>query len=133
MSVLGHLQTLIVTVNLSTESIDKLKSLFKNVHHHPDGKVPKDVISKAEVWFSNWQGLPEVVSSIEDIPNLRLLQLSSGMCISYPDLTLLILHLSWRQRRLEAKDPARQKGDQADRSVQCFRSVSAASANRSGH
>lgn len=125
MSDLSNLQTLVVTVSLSPESIDKLKSLFKHVHYHPDAKVPKDVITKAEVWFTNWQGIPEVVETIDDIPKLRLLQLSSGSSDARPrgaiEGKVADMKESWRQCCVEAEDSAGQEGYQADCSVQRFR------------
>jgi hypothetical protein len=75
---LGKLQTLAVTVTLSPGSIDKLKKIFKTVHYHPDGKVPEKLLGDIEVWFANYAAFPEVVESLDQIPKVRLLQISSG-------------------------------------------------------
>lgn len=75
---LGKLQTLAITVALSPESIDKFKTLFKTVHYYPTGQVPKALLADIEVWFANWAGFPEVVESLDQIPKVRILQISSG-------------------------------------------------------
>lgn len=87
---LSKLQTLVITVSLSPESIDKFRALFKTVHYHPDGQVPGEVQSEAEVWFTNWAGFPDSVARLEDVPNVRILQLSSGQSAPYshPQLDL---------------------------------------------
>lgn len=75
---LAKVQTLVITVTLAPASVDKFRDLFKAVHYHPDGQVSKHVQKEAEVWFGNWQGFPESVEQLEDIPNVKILQLSSG-------------------------------------------------------
>lgn len=75
---LRKLQTLAITVSLSPESIDKFKKLFKTVHYYPEGDIPKKLLGEIEVWFASWFAFPEVVESLDEIPRLRILQLSSG-------------------------------------------------------
>ena len=92
---LSKLQTLAITVNLSPESVDKFKKLFKTVHYYPTGAVPKHLLKDVEVWFATWAGFPEVVESLDQIPKVRILQISSGTsrhpCNSIPPPQL---HLS---------------------------------------
>lgn len=76
---LSKLQTLAITVTLTPGSIDKLKKLFKTVHYYPTGQVPKKLLGEIEVWFGTWAGFPEVVERLEEIPKVRILQISSGM------------------------------------------------------
>lgn len=75
---LSKLQTLAITVNLSPESIEKFKKLFKTVHYYPTGAIPKHLLKDVEVWFATWAGFPEVVESLNQIPKVRILQISSG-------------------------------------------------------
>lgn len=79
---LTHLDTLIVTVSLSPESLTKVKKNFKTVHYYPDPNtpVPDEALAKADIWYSNWQAFPAVVKKAEQVPELKVMQLSSGEC-----------------------------------------------------
>ena len=75
------LNTLIVSgFTVSESTIEDLKKEFKEVHYFPDPEVlpPKDLWKEVEVWYIRFTGLPEEISSVEQVPRLRLLQLTSG-------------------------------------------------------
>ncbi|WVQ70447.1 uncharacterized protein L199_008674 [Kwoniella botswanensis] len=74
------LSNLIITCPLSPEKLAEVKTHFRLVHHFPPAgkeKVPKELAEKADVWYSNYTGIPEYLK-FEDIPNLRLVQLTSA-------------------------------------------------------
>lgn len=70
--------TLILNWEVSPKSLSALKKAFHTVHYHPDGEVPKSAMEGAEVWFSRYNGLPNELG-LGEVPNLKLLQLTSGM------------------------------------------------------
>jgi hypothetical protein len=83
------LDNLVILVPISPQSLDKLRSLCRTVHYYPyapsgGGKVPKHVLKEGEVWFCGTSAFPEEVGSVEDVPNARVLQLSSGQSLFLP-------------------------------------------------
>jgi hypothetical protein len=74
------LQTLVITIPLSDQTLEKLRYHFPNIHYHPDGKVSKGgkALKEGEVWFTGTGAFPDVVEKIEDVPKARVLQLASG-------------------------------------------------------
>lgn len=77
--------TLIVAVEISSESLAKLRSAFHTVHYSPDAVVPQKYWESAEVWYVRWLGLPKEIKSVDEIPKTRGIQLSSG---TWPPLFL---------------------------------------------
>lgn len=72
------LETLIVTVPVSAEKLAEVKTHFKTVHVFDEGEtVTKEAAREVEVWYSNYLGIPKEIE-YEDVPNLKLVQLTSG-------------------------------------------------------
>lgn len=69
--------TLILNWPVSDEALAKLRDTFTTVHYHPEGDVPDQAKKEGDVWFSRWAGLPNDLK-LEEVPKLRLLQLTSG-------------------------------------------------------
>lgn len=73
------LDTLVVTAPISDTKLRELKKAFKVVHNYPGGEnVPAEVIEEAQIWYTTWMGLPKSVKTIEEVPNTKAIQLSSG-------------------------------------------------------
>lgn len=76
------LETLIVSVPVSAEKLAEVKTHFKKVHvFAEDETVTKEAAREAEVWYCNWFGIPKEIE-YEDVPNLKLVQLTSGKTLS---------------------------------------------------
>lgn len=76
------LETLIVSVPVSAEKLAEVKTHFKTVHvFAEDETVTKEAAREAEVWYCNWFGIPKEIE-YEDVPNLKLVQLTSGKFLS---------------------------------------------------
>ncbi|WWC85179.1 uncharacterized protein L201_000036 [Kwoniella dendrophila CBS 6074] len=74
------LSNLIITCPLSPEKLAQVKTHFKSVHHFPPNskdKVSKELAGKADVFYSNYLGIPDYLE-FEDLPNLKLVQLTSA-------------------------------------------------------
>ncbi|OWZ28974.1 oxidoreductase [Cryptococcus neoformans AD2-60a] len=72
------LETLIVTVPVSAEKLAEVKTHFKTVHIFAEEEtVTKEAAREAEVWYSNYLGIPKEIE-YEDVPNLKLVQLTSA-------------------------------------------------------
>ncbi|WVQ98431.1 hypothetical protein IAU59_005554 [Kwoniella sp. CBS 9459] len=74
------LSHLIITCPLSAAKLAELKPHFKTIHHYPpssDKQVPKELAKEAQVWYSNYIGLPKYLE-FEDLPNLKVVQLTSA-------------------------------------------------------
>lgn len=72
------LETLIVTVPVSAEKLAEVKTHFKTVHIFAEEEtVTKEAAREAEVWYSNYLGIPKEIE-YGDVPNLKLVQLTSG-------------------------------------------------------
>ncbi|KAK4689301.1 hypothetical protein P7C73_g799, partial [Tremellales sp. Uapishka_1] len=74
-------RSIAVTNRLSCEAQNKLAKHFDEVFYHPDGVIPDHELRVAEVFFSNWTGFPANVTSLDQIPNAKVLQLSSGLLL----------------------------------------------------
>lgn len=76
------LQTLVITLPISNESLEKLHLHFPNIHYRPNGQLDRKVMGEGEVWFTGFTAFPASVGTIEDIPKARVLQLTSGTSFS---------------------------------------------------
>ncbi|WWD15662.1 hypothetical protein CI109_100084 [Kwoniella shandongensis] len=73
-----HLDNLVITAPLSQEKLAEVKTHFKHVHHIPyPAPVPKDIAREADVWYSNYHGLPEDLTW-EDVKRTKVVQLTSA-------------------------------------------------------
>ena len=70
--------TAAVTVEIPPSSLDKLRKEFHEVHYHPTGDIPTDVVPRVEFWLTPNKCLPSSVKSVEDASSLRLIQLVSA-------------------------------------------------------
>ena len=70
-------QTLALGYSVSDDLLKKIKSTFKTVHHHPDGKFPSEIAGEVEVWAVGW-GSMKGFKSVDEIPKTRLIQLMSA-------------------------------------------------------
>lgn len=74
------LNTLAISgIKLSDEALEKLRKVFIKVHYHPDNHVPKEEWKNIEIWYSRYDGFPQEIQRVEDIPRTRAIQLTSGM------------------------------------------------------
>jgi hypothetical protein len=71
------IDTAAVTVTLSEESLAKVKANFPTVHYYPAQDVPHEVLGDVQIWLSEGSGIPASIS-IEQLPNLKLIQAISG-------------------------------------------------------
>ena len=73
------LDYLTVTASVSQAKIDELKTVFKEVQFYNGGEgVPEEVVRKTEIWYTTWLGLPKSVTRLDQVPNTKVIQLSSG-------------------------------------------------------
>ncbi|WVW86486.1 hypothetical protein I302_108534 [Kwoniella bestiolae CBS 10118] len=68
----------VITVEVSESKLEEVKRVYKNVYYHPDENVPEEELKVADIWFATWTGLPTCVKSLDQIPNMKVLQLSSA-------------------------------------------------------
>ncbi|WRT69930.1 uncharacterized protein IL334_006921 [Kwoniella shivajii] len=71
-------ENVIITVELSNKKLQEVKESYPNVFYHPKGEVPKEHMEVADIWYTNWHGLPSSVNSLDQIPRTKILQLSSA-------------------------------------------------------
>ncbi|KAK8870043.1 hypothetical protein IAR55_000613 [Kwoniella newhampshirensis] len=74
-----HLENLVITCPLSPEKLAEVKTHFKHVHHVPPGSgvVSKEIAREADVWFSNFLGIPDNLV-YEDVKRTKVVQLTSA-------------------------------------------------------
>ncbi|WVQ77914.1 hypothetical protein IAR50_007620 [Cryptococcus sp. DSM 104548] len=75
-----ELDTLAITVTLSPDKLAHVKTHFKHVYYYPhDGEIQisRTEATLVDVWYCNWIGIPQHIS-YEDVPNLKLVQLTSA-------------------------------------------------------
>ncbi|WWC63763.1 uncharacterized protein I303_106368 [Kwoniella dejecticola CBS 10117] len=70
--------TVAITIGLPPASVEGVKTRFKKVYYHPDGKVDPSVFPEIQVWLPHYKGLPESVKSLDDLPALQHIQLISA-------------------------------------------------------
>ena len=70
--------TAIVLPTLSAAKLAEVKTRFDRVYYHPDEIVPDEEAREAGFWFTSLGGLPANITSLDQIPKTRLVQLSSG-------------------------------------------------------
>jgi phosphoglycerate dehydrogenase-like enzyme len=73
------LRKLVVTAPVSEAKLEELRGAFEKVTYHPDGQVDAQTASEADIWYTTWLGLPKTVTSLDQVPNTKAIQLSSGM------------------------------------------------------
>lgn len=72
------MDNLVVTAPISDAKLAELKAAFKNVSYLPDCDVDETTAKEADIWFTRWQGLPKSITALDQIPNTKAIQLSSG-------------------------------------------------------
>jgi hypothetical protein len=71
--------TVIITVTISDAKLEQLKGAFPRVYYYPDGAVvPDDEAREADIWYTSWMGLPKSITKLDQVPNTKFVQLSSG-------------------------------------------------------
>lgn len=86
-NIVNMLQNLVITAPVSEDKVEELRGAFGKVTYHPDGKVDAQTASEADIWYTTWLGLPNTVTSLEQVPNTKVIQLSSGrLGISFTSL-----------------------------------------------
>jgi hypothetical protein len=73
-----HYTDVAVTVQLSNNKLEDIKTKFERVHYYPDGTFPGEVLDQVDIWYTGWNGLPDVVKDVVQIPRTKVVQLSSG-------------------------------------------------------
>lgn len=68
----------VVTVPLADWKLEDVRPHATNLHYHPDGQVPTEVLEKADIWFTSWTGFPKHVTNLNQIPQTKVIQLTSG-------------------------------------------------------
>ncbi|WWC92018.1 uncharacterized protein L201_006972 [Kwoniella dendrophila CBS 6074] len=74
-------ENVIVTCDITDKKLKEIEKVYKNVSFYPGEKsndIPKDVLEKVDIWYTNWLGLPKSIGSLNQIPNTKVLQLSSA-------------------------------------------------------
>ncbi|GFZ52247.1 hypothetical protein JCM24511_10020 [Saitozyma sp. JCM 24511] len=75
--------TVVITATISKEKVAELEKVFPKVYNIGDGLnpnlvIPDHVLKEADVWYTNWIGIPGV-TSLDQVPNTKAVQLSSAM------------------------------------------------------
>jgi hypothetical protein len=71
-------RTVVITAPIAQWKLDEINPLAEHVHYHPDNNVPDEVLEQAEIWFTTWTGFPSNVTRLDQIPNTKVIQLTSG-------------------------------------------------------
>ncbi|WVR07875.1 hypothetical protein IAU60_004918 [Kwoniella sp. DSM 27419] len=90
--------TAIVTCAINAATLDKVKGAFKTVYYHPDGQVSDEHAREADVWYTNWLGLPKHLTTLEQVPNTKVVQLSSVYMKLQIQFHLARTHGEWPAR-----------------------------------
>ncbi|RSH87377.1 hypothetical protein EHS25_003286 [Saitozyma podzolica] len=74
--------TAVITATISKEKVAELEKVFPKVYNIGDGLnpnlvIPDHVLEEADVWYTNWIGIPGV-TSLDQVPNTKAVQLSSA-------------------------------------------------------
>ncbi len=74
--------TVVVTATISKAKLADLEKVFPKVYYigdglNPDLVIPEHVLREADIWYTNWIGIPGLIS-LDQIPNTKAVQLSSG-------------------------------------------------------
>ncbi|KAK1925963.1 D-isomer specific 2-hydroxyacid dehydrogenase [Papiliotrema laurentii] len=73
------LQNLVVTAPVSAKKLAELEKAFAKVSFHPHGEgVDKATAEAADAWYTTWTGLPKSITSLDQVPNTKIIQLSSA-------------------------------------------------------
>ena len=73
------LQNLVVTAPVSAKKLAELEKAFAKVSFHSHGEgVDKATAEAADAWYTTWTGLPKSITSLDQVPNTKIIQLSSG-------------------------------------------------------
>ena len=72
----------LLAINVSPSQLERLQKEFRTVHHFPDSKtpIPKDVLDSTDMYFTTTGGFPASVKSMDDMPNVKHIQLASAGC-----------------------------------------------------
>jgi hypothetical protein len=70
--------TVAITAPISDRKLADIKAVVDTVHYYPDGDVPDDISAEVEIWFTTWTGFPASITSVDQLPKTRMIQLSSG-------------------------------------------------------
>lgn len=119
--------TAVITATISKEKVAELEKVFPKVYNIGDGLnpnlvIPDHVLKEADVWYTNWIGIPGV-TSLDQVPNTKAVQLSSGRSHELRrgrerlELTSNDAHDSWREHILGESTHGVQRGQEADHSV----------------
>ena len=68
----------VITVPIADWKLEEVRPHATRIHYHPDGIVPNDVLQQADIWFTSWTGFPKYVTSLDQIPRTKVIQLTSG-------------------------------------------------------
>ncbi len=68
---------LLVLLPLPPSALSHLRAAIPNVHYHPDGKAPLDVLPTIQVIFCSWAG-PPGITTLSEVPRLRHLQICTS-------------------------------------------------------
>ncbi|WWC72308.1 uncharacterized protein I206_106270 [Kwoniella pini CBS 10737] len=68
----------VVAVALSDKKLEEVKQKYDHVFYHPDKEIPEEHLKVADIWYTDWAGLPACVTSLDQIPRTKILQLSSA-------------------------------------------------------
>lgn len=68
----------VITVPLADWKLEEVRPHATNLHYHPDGNVPGEILECADIWFTSWTGFPKNVTSLDQIPKTKIVQLTSG-------------------------------------------------------
>lgn len=77
-----RLETLTVTIEISSSTLQKLQKAFKTVHYYPEthtpNPIPAEALLETEILFTRYLGIPAYVKEFSQVPKLRYVQLSSA-------------------------------------------------------
>lgn len=72
-------RTACIVAPICEAKLADVQKAFPTVLYRPDGDVSDEELKAVDIWYSTWTGLPKNVTSLEQIPRTKAIQLSSGM------------------------------------------------------
>ncbi|ORY21036.1 D-isomer specific 2-hydroxyacid dehydrogenase [Naematelia encephala] len=85
--------TAVITATISKAKVAELEKVFSKVYNigdglNPDLVIPDHILREADVWYTNWIGIPGV-TSLDQVPNTKAVQLSSAGANKFLDSRLM--------------------------------------------
>ena len=74
-------RTACVIAPICESKLAEIRRVYPNVLYRPDSDVSDEELREIDIWYATWTGLPPSVTSVEQVPRTKAIQLSSGACL----------------------------------------------------